>query len=285
MTHPGFERIGIYGVGLLGGSLGLALKHAFPEAERIGIGRNSERLQNAMNRGAIDRLTTDPATLEHSLDALVLCTPVRDVARHFEAVRPALAPHAIVTDVGSTKTVLVAECERVAGSEYRFVGSHPMAGSHKTGVDAARDDLFRDRLCIITPTPDTDPDAQTWVSDLWKALGMNLMLLSPEEHDRIAAYTSHMPHLVAAALCHTVQGQGERIRHVIGSGFQDTTRIAAGDPGLWVDICMDNQEELLRALEVFQRDVDAIRNAIREGNADEVQRFLQAAKSWKDSLS
>lgn len=284
-AFEGISRFGIYGVGLLGGSFGLALQQAFPSVERVGIGRNEERLQQAVDCGAIDSFTTNPASLDHSLDALLLCTPVRSIHEHFAEAAAALKPHALVTDVGSTKADLVQRCESISEGQFRFVGSHPMAGSHKTGVTAATAGLFEGRLSIITPTPSTDPDARQWVIELWKALGMRIMLVSPEEHDRLTAFASHLPHLLASSLCHTVQPQGERIREVIGSGFLDTTRIAAGDPGLWLDICLDNRDAILEALNIFQRDIDTLRDAIQSEDQETIFGILQSAKTWKDSLS
>ena len=278
------DHVGIYGVGLLGGSLGMALKARFPHLRVSGIGRSAERLQNALDRGAIDDFVCDPASLSSTLDLLVVCTPVRLVPIHVAMSLPSLKPGALVTDVGSTKVHVVQQCEAAMGNRGCFVGSHPMAGSHKTSVDAARPDLFQNRVCIVTRTENTHPAAFERILDFWASLGMLTRILSPARHDFLTARTSHLPHLVAAALCGVVMHLGPEGQGVLGDGFYDTTRIAAGDPALWLDIAFENREEIIQSLRECQQNLQALQTWLEQGDEGKLAEFLEKARSWKNSL-
>lgn len=259
----------------------MALKNVQPSLGVIGIGRSPQRLEIAKDRGAIDAFTCEPGSISPPLDALVVCTPVRMTDLSVQAALPSLKPYGIITDVGSTKAALVRRCEERAGGKAYFVGSHPMAGSHETGVMAAKADLFNDRICIVTETSRSDPDAVETVVSLWRSVGMRIVRLSPEEHDRLTAFSSHLPHLVASALCHTARTMGADIEPVIGSGFQDTTRIAAGDPSLWLDICLDNRERVLEAIDSMQAVLGNLRRSLDAGDETAVMDFLRSAFEWK----
>ncbi|HOJ59744.1 MAG TPA: prephenate dehydrogenase/arogenate dehydrogenase family protein [bacterium] len=276
-----FHRLGIAGVGLLGGSLGLALKSRAPRLHIVGIGRSEERLAEALHRGAIDQYTRDPAALDPPLDAVVLCTPVRLVPVSLRSVLPALAPHALVTDVGSTKAGIVRQCEAIAGNAVWFIGSHPIAGSHKTGVQAARANLFHNKICIVTPTPRSHPPALEAVTGLWRFLGMKVICMDPEAHDAFLAVSSHLPHIAAAALCHTAKAKGSRIETLLGTGFRDTTRVAEGDPTLWLDICLENREPLLEALRGYRQVLDNFLSQLERGDEEALLHFLTDAQEWK----
>ncbi|RJP22655.1 MAG: prephenate dehydrogenase/arogenate dehydrogenase family protein [Candidatus Omnitrophota bacterium] len=275
------RHIGIYGVGLLGGSLGMALKEVCPDMRITGIGRSMERLEEARRMGAIDSCTCDPAHIDPLLDALVICTPVRQVTEHLRQSLPSLKPNALVTDVGSTKALIVEHCEQAANGKARFVGSHPIAGSHKTGVRASSKDLYKKKVCIVTQTDHTCPEAFAAVSDLWKIVGMRVVRMSPTLHDRLTARSSHLPHLVAAALCHVVYNMGQEVQSVLGNGFRDSTRIAAGDPGMWLDISMDNQREILASIESLLFVLQNVRHWIEAEDEKALIHFLEQAQAWK----
>lgn len=276
-----FQRLGIYGVGLLGGSLGLALKEVSPYLEIVGIGRSEERLQAAKDLGAIDTLACDPSSIGPPLDLLVLCTPVRLVPKILQATLSSLSPNAIVTDVGSTKRILVHQCETIAEGHCCFVGSHPMAGSHKTGVEAARKDLFRHKICIVTETDRTDALALQKIVHLWKSVGMRIVQMSPDHHDRLTAHSSHLPHLIASTLCQVAQSQGAEIESVLGDGFRDTTRIAQGDPAMWVDICLENRDAILDSIDSFRSVLDQLSSHIEQADEESLRKFLTQAQIWK----
>ncbi len=275
-----FKRIGIYGVGLLGGSLGLALKASSLDVEITGIGRSEERLQMALDKGVIDSFTCDPGSVSPLLDALVLCTPVRLAPTALISTLPSLTDDAVITDVGSTKNMLVRACEAAAGERF-FVGSHPMAGSHKTGVCAARADLFDNKICVVTETEHSNAPSVDAIAQLWELIGMRVIRMSPDEHDRLAAHSSHLPHIIAAAMCHAASTQGKDIEMLLGDGFRDSTRIALGDPDMWVDICIENREPILSAIESLQSVLSDFYEAIDAADENAIRDFLTEARDWK----
>ncbi len=279
-----YKRIGIYGVGLLGGSLGMALKAVNPDFTIIGIGRSAERLEEARRREAIDTYTCDPANINPPLDFLIICTPVRKVTEHLLQTLPSLKKGALVTDVGSTKTLVVNQCEKHGGNTIKFVGSHPMAGSHKTGVKAAIKDLYKKKICVVTQTERTNPTALEAVCSLWQLVGMRVVRMSPDLHDRLTARSSHLPHLVAASLCHVANNMESDITSVLGNGFRDTTRIAAGDPGMWMDICLENRDEILAAVDSMLSILHDLRQQIAMEDEHAIFQFLEQAQQWKKSV-
>ncbi len=275
-----FKRIGIYGVGLLGGSLGLALKETSLDVEIIGIGRSDERLKMALDKGVIDSYTCDPGEISPLLDALVICTPVRLAPKALISTWPSLTENAVITDVGSTKDMLVHGCEAAAGKRF-FVGSHPMAGSHKTGVSAARADLFNNKICVVTETENSNAPSVESIVQLWQLIGMRVIRMSPTDHDRLAAHSSHLPHIIASAMCHSALTQGKDIEPVLGDGFRDSTRIAQGDPSMWVDICLENRDAILNALQSLQSIISNFYDSIDASDENAIRSFLTEARDWK----
>ncbi len=280
--RPG--HLSILGVGLLGGSLGLAVRSALSDCKITGYGHRRETIDRAERIGAIDQGYDDPVWAVRGADLVVLCTPVRLLGPLLERILPALAEEAVVTDVGSTKRSLVAHAERIlssTGKGPRFVGSHPMAGSEKRGVEFARSDLFRGATCITTPTPRTDSDALERIESFWKLIGMKIIRLSPEDHDRHVAGISHLPHAVAAAL---VAMQSDASLDLAGKGFLDATRIAGGDGGLWRDIFLDNQDNLRGSLAMLRSQLDAMLGWIDAGEGDALRDWLDQAAQRRQRL-
>jgi prephenate dehydrogenase len=269
-----FQRLSILGVGLLGGSIGLALKSAANNCKIIGYGHRSETLEQALKLGAIDEMTLDPTEAVRDADLVILCTPVGTFKQLLDKINPALKPGAIVTDVGSTKRSVCRLADKMLPPIVHFVGSHPMAGSEKRGVEAARADLYRGALCITTPTPKTDSNALREVESFWQSLGMRVTRLSPDDHDRLLADVSHLPHLVAAALIAT---QSDQTQPLAGKGFLDTTRIAGGDGGLWRDIFLDNADHLRISLTKFRQELERIESLLKPEQAEQLKQYLDAA--------
>ncbi len=276
-----FNRVGIFGVGLLGGSLGMSLKQHTNDIEIIGIGRSAERLQTAVEIKAIDSYACEPQAINPPLDLLVICTPVRLVPGHLERSLPALKEGALVTDVGSTKATVVEQCEAIGEGKIHFIGSHPIAGSHKTGVTAAQPTLFHKKTCVVTPTSKSPPHAVHAIESFWCSIGMKVVHMTPEEHDRLLAHSSHLPHMAAVALCHVVKNIGDEIKPVLGSGFRDTTRVAAGDPAMWLDICLENKTPLLDSLQSLQTTLTHLQTLLQTRNEEGLRQFLQQAQDWK----
>ncbi len=275
-----FDSLAIVGVGLIGGSVGLAAKARGAARHVLGIGRNSEPLERARALGAIDEFTTDLAGVRGA-DLIVVCSPVDLIAKQvLDAARHA-KPGAIFTDAGSTKANIVRDLDRELADHVRFVGAHPLAGSEKQGAEHARADLFANRVCVLTPSARTDPAAAERVHLFWQTLGMTVKRLTPEEHDLALATTSHLPHFVAALLAGSLP---EQWRAFTATGFRDTTRIAAGDPGLWTAIARENALALAHTLDQFAGRLGELRTAVLNHDGETLTRILADAKKVRDAL-
>jgi prephenate dehydrogenase len=268
------RHLSILGVGLLGGSIGLAVRSRIKECRITGYGHRASTLAAARDLGAIDEGYEQPGPAVRGADWVILCTPVSMLGPLLAQIAPELAEGTIVTDVGSTKRSIVAAAEALLPPGIHFVGSHPMAGSEKRGVEFARADLFDGAVCITTPTPQTNAPALEAVESFWKTLGMRTTRLSPDMHDQLLADVSHLPHVLAAAL---VAMQDERAFQLCGKGFADMTRIASGDAGLWRDILLDNRDNVRASIRRLQENLEKV-SALLEGNESEVvHSWLQAA--------
>ncbi len=281
------RRITIWGVGLIGGSLGLALKKNGFRGQRVGLGRNIGRLEKARQHDAVDVVTTDMAEGLHESDLVVLCTPVEMVPVLVQQIIESVGSQQsmVLTDVGSTKSVLVEAVEaqlRQHGSDtLSFVGGHPMAGSHETGVDAARATLFENATCIVTPTENTDPDSLQRVKNLWDFVGAVPHLLSPDIHDLLIGAASHLPHLIASLLANTVANvemEPHKALDFTATGFQDSTRIAAGAPDLWTGIFTQNRDVLLSLIDDIVDDLIEFKSLLQTNDFAEIERVLLKAQ-------
>lgn len=268
------KHLSILGVGLLGGSIGLALRSVANSCKITGYGHRPTALESAIRSGAIDVSAIDPAEAVKGADLVILSTPVGVFQPLLEQIAPALQAGAIVTDVGSTKRSVVRLAEQILPKSVHFVGSHPMAGSEKRGVEHARADLFKGALCITTPTPRTDFAAARQVESFWNSLGMRTTRLTPEEHDRLLADVSHLPHALAAML---VMVQSEQGMQVAGKGFLDTTRIAAGDASLWRDILIDNADQVRESLARLRLQLDRLDGMLSPSQGEALRQWLDSA--------
>ncbi len=281
-------RITIWGVGLIGGSLGLALKKNGFRGQRIGLGRNIGRLEKALARDAVDVVTTEIAGGIGESDLVVLCAPVESIPTLVKRIAQSVGSQGkriVLTDAGSTKAVLVEsveECLHAHGSDtLTFIGAHPMAGSHETGVGAARETLFENAKCILTPTENSDSDAFRLVKNLWEFVGSVPYVLSPETHDRLIGAASHLPHLVASILANTVanvETENGKALDFTATGFRDTTRIAAGSPDLWTGIFTQNSEVLLSLIDDIVANLIEFKTLLQAENLTEIERLLFEAE-------
>jgi prephenate dehydrogenase len=271
----------IIGVGLLGGSLGLAVRSVLNDCEIVGYGYRQETLDRAVEIGAIDRGTLDLADATAGMDLVILCTPVGLFNEILPKLATSLKHGAVVTDVGSTKASVVELAGKILPDGVSFVGSHPMAGSEKRGIDFARADLFQNALCILTPVEKTDPAALAMVESFWKSLGMRTCQMHPGEHDRALAEVSHLPHALAAAL---VAMQSPAAMELAGKGFLDTTRIAGGDGGLWRDIFQDNAANMRTAIAKMRAMLDQFEGFLEPGRGEELRRWLDEAAAKRGAL-
>ena len=265
------SRLIIVGIGLLGSSIGLAAKKRRLAETVIGIARRRETLDIALQRGAVDCAATDLSGLAEIGDGLaVLCTPVRTIIDYAVQIA-ALNDNILISDVGSTKGNICRELEQ---QKCRFVGAHPIAGSEKSGPEFGDENLFQDRLTILTPTASSRSDDVKQLRFFWESLGSRVKCLEPERHDEILAKTSHLPHAIAAALASLLT---EAERPFCGTGFADTTRIAAGPSAVWTDIFFENCQPLLSVLEEFGSRLEMLKDALREGDVQAVTQFLETA--------
>ncbi len=282
------RRITIWGVGLIGGSLGLALKKNGFQGQRVGLGRNIGRLEKALQYDAVDVVTTEMTEGLHESDLVVLCTPVELVPGLVQRIVEFVGTQqhrTVLTDVGSTKSVLVKTVEaqlRERNSDaVSFVGGHPMAGSHETGVDAALATLFENATCILTPTENTDADSLQLVKNLWESVRAVPHLLSPKTHDLLIGAASHLPHLIASLLANTVANieiEGNEALDFTATGFRDSTRIAAGSPDLWTGIFTQNRDVLLPLIDDIIGNLIEFKTLLQTDNLAEIERVLLEAQ-------
>ncbi len=274
------RQIGIVGPGLIGGSVALALKTANIRAKIIGIGHRQTSIDKAISFGAIDEGSLDLKDLKHC-QLVIVATPISLIKSTLDSLEHILTPNAVITDVGSTKRQICRWADKLFKKKIQFVGSHPVAGSEKRGIEFARHDLFLNANCFVTPVRKNSAEAVNLVSQLWQTVGMNVISTTPAEHDKLLALVSHLPHIVAAGL---VNSCTQKQLEFTGTGFMDTTRIASGDVKLWTDIIMSNPDYIIRAIKKFSNQLENIANAINNSDDKKLTQLLSSAKSKRDKL-
>ncbi len=280
-------QVTIAGVGLLGGSIGLALKAAGYGGRIVGVGRRPEVVDRAVELQCIDEgCATLTAAIERVEDPaaphlIILCTPLSTFPALLRELAACDRPGLIITDAGSTKEQVCAEAAAILPDASRFVGAHPMAGSELHGPEHARADMFKGRLCIVTPAgTNSSEQATAMVRELWQSVGMKLTEKSPRDHDQVVAAISHLPHAIAVLL---VQLADERKAiSIAATGFRDTTRIASGDPRVWTDIFTTNKQAMLDAIDHFSSLLATFRNVVSRGDEMEMMRLLTEIKQSRD---
>jgi prephenate dehydrogenase len=281
------ERLAILGVGLLGGSLAKAVRAHGLAREIVGIGRDLARLAPAVRDGALDRATTGVADGVAGAERSVLAAPVLTNEALLASVWRAAGTGAVVTDVGSTKRGIVAAAERLAAERpgVHFVGSHPMAGSEKSGYAVARADLFAGATVVVTPTETTDPGLAKGIGELWAAVGARVVVLDPDTHDRAVAAISHLPHVAAWALVDAVARFEPDAFAIAARGFRDTTRIAASDPDVWREILTANRAAVRASLTAYRTALDDLEALIASPDPSALTAYLAKIKETRERLS
>ncbi|HBE70632.1 MAG TPA: prephenate dehydrogenase/arogenate dehydrogenase family protein [Planctomycetaceae bacterium] len=279
-----YEQVVIVGVGLLGGSLGLALRNRQLARRVVGVGRSPSRLEQAIQLGAVDDGTPDLKSAVATADLVVMCSPVQSIIGSLEDCLS--STRALVTDVGSTKVSICERASEILGAAStsqmgRFVGSHPLAGSEKVGVQNASGDLFVDRTCVLTPLPETPAADVDELRLFWEAVGSRVLQLSPAEHDKSIACTSHLPHILASALAGTTP---DELLPLAASGWLDTTRIAGGNPQMWQEIIAENREAISAALQSYSDELTRWLAAIDAGDDQSIHQMLVQGKEQRDSV-
>jgi len=283
-------KITIIGLGLIGGSIGLGLKNnpgAKGQIAVIGIPRRQETIAKAVELGAADEGTLDLAAGVKDAEIVFICTPINLILPTLRKISRQLKPGAIVTDVGSTKEIIVKQAEKLMPKGTYFVGGHPMAGKEKVKLEAAEADLFQGKTWILTPTRKTNPRAVQTIRRLVGQLGGKIIQMDPKTHDSVVAGISHLPLLVAAALVNAVSEDKinrNKMKNTAASGFRDTTRVASGDPELGVDMFTANKKAVLKALGHFKNALSLLENSIKIEKKSLIAKELKKAKDFRDSI-
>ena len=287
MTCPDFKNIAIIGMGLMGGSLGMALCGNFSQCRVTGVVRRENAIEGVLTHHAAHHCTTDLQEGLHDADLVILAIPVEKICDFAPKIAPFLKSGAIVTDMGSTKEKIVNSMDAILDDNAHFVGAHPMCGSEMTSIDHAFDTLYNDALCIVTPDKNTNFNASSKVELFWKSVGCRVTIMSPSEHDKLVAAVSHIPHLVASGLVNTAaqtRSEHSSSLDLASSGFIDTTRIASGSPEMWQDICTSNKKYIIDVLKHFEDIMRNLRIYIENQNIDEILTFLKTAKDARDNI-
>ena len=284
MAKPYFNKVTILGVGLLGASFALALRKKKLCREIVGYGRKENNLKKAKRLKIIDSYNLDAKKACSDSDLIVFSVPVGKFLATAGKIKGSLKKGALVTDVGSVKGRLVRDMESLMPRGVNFVGSHPIAGSNKNGIGAANAELFSGAQCIVTPTKKTDMEALGKITALWKSLGARTVNLDADEHDRVYAAVSHLPHIIAYALVNAVSDMDSSYIKYAGQGFKDSTRIASSSPEIWRDISLMNKRNILKSIKVFKKNLDALGRHIQKSNSPALEKEFKKARTLRDDV-
>jgi prephenate dehydrogenase len=275
------RQVSIIGLGLLGGSVALAVRQRMPGTAVIGYSHRAATRRRAKALGVVVETAGSLDAAVAGTDLVILATPIFTFEKYFMDLSGLVPPGCIVTDVGSTKVLPHLWAEKRLGAHARYVGSHPVAGSEQRGVEFARDDLFDQARCILTTTPATDREAVRMLRNFWSAMGCSVRVMDPAEHDRVFANISHLPHVMAAGL---VNASDEDEMMFAGKGFLDSTRIASGAVSIWTDVLLANRENLVAALDRAIAELSKLRAAIAGGKREQIERLLESARRKRATL-
>ncbi|WP_301101858.1 prephenate dehydrogenase/arogenate dehydrogenase family protein [Propionivibrio sp.] len=291
-STPEFGKVVVFGVGLIGGSFALGLKAAEQVEEVVGFGRSLSTLTQALNLGIIDRVGANAGQEVADADLVLIATPVGQMSEIMTRIAPYLGSETVVTDGGSTKSDVVAMARSAFGNQLgQFVPAHPIAGAENSGAAAARADLYREKKVVLTPLPENAALTVARVRSAWEWCGAVIHELDAQEHDRIFAAVSHLPHLLSFALVHELALRENRdlLFSYAASGFRDFTRIAASHPEMWRDICLANRVALLGELDCYRAQLDELRDALQRGDGAALEKTFAVARSarrnWDQGLA
>ncbi len=285
-NKPSIGHLVVIGVGLIGGSVSLALKKSGVVGRVTGVGRGRENLELAERLGIVDAWTHDIGEAVRDADVVLLAVPMSAFESVFAAMADALPVHAVVTDAGSTKQSAIAAAKKFLPNPERFIAAHPIAGTEKSGSAAAFPELFEKALCVITPDEISDPQALEIVRNLWAKTGSHVLSMDAAEHDAFLASVSHLPHVAAFALVNAVRKQGSAEHdpfQFAAGGFRDFTRIASSSPEMWRDIALCNSKALVSQIDAFQKELNRLREALKDGDAERLMDEFSAAKEARDA--
>ena len=277
-----FPKVTILGVGLIGASVALAMKKRRLCGQITGFGRREESLVKAKELGIVDSFDLDPSRATLGSDFVLFSLPVGLFPGIARMIKDSLKEGTVVSDAGSIKGNLVHEMEKVLSDKTPFVGAHPIAGSEQSGIDAAHADLFEKRRCVITPTDKTERRALDTLTELWHSLGADVIIMTPQEHDRVFGAVSHLPHIIAYELMNSADEVNRSYLAYAGQGFLDSTRIAASSPEVWRDICIGNKENLIQFLDTFMGRLERVKGYLMSADDESLERDFSQAKTLRD---
>jgi prephenate dehydrogenase len=274
------KKLVIFGVGLIGGSVALALKKTKTPVTIVGVGRSTESLQTALDLGVIDADTSDVAAAIKDADLVLIAAPVAQTPAILNAIKPHLKASTVITDAGSTKSDVLQCAKDILGEQFnQFIGGHPIAGAEKSGVSAATADLYMNKNVVLTPTAETAPEAIALVKNLWQACGANVSEMTAATHDGIFAAVSHLPHLLAFALVDDIASRvnAQQLFGFAASGFRDFTRIAGSHPEMWRDISLANRTALLNELDAYQAELARLHDLLEREDGNGLHALFERA--------
>lgn len=288
MNNPVLNKLVIFGVGLIGGSVALALKKAGNSPHIVGVGRSQESLQTAHALGVIDIATSNISDAMQNADLILIAAPVAQMPSILQSIKPYLGSNTVITDAGSTKGDVLQCAEKILGSQYpQFIGGHPIAGAEKSGVAAAMADLYLNKNVVLTPTKSTSANAIVCVKQLWQTCGANVSEMTAETHDSIFATVSHLPHLLAFALVDEIASRknAAELFSFAASGFRDFTRIAGSHPEMWRDISLANKDALLNELISYETELSKLKTMLQSEDAAGLQALFERASIARNAWS
>ncbi len=282
------NKILIFGVGLIGGSIALSLKKTGLTSSIIGVGRNQDNLNDAIKLKIIDHTSQDLDKNIAEANIIIIATPVAQIPSILKIIQPYLSSHTIITDVGSTKTDVIESAREILGQQYsQFIGGHPIAGSEKHGAMAAHSDLFKNKNVILTPDQHSSLRAKEMITTLWKNAGAKVSYMSHIDHDKIFSTISHLPHLLAFSLVDmiTQRSNANELLKYAASGFKDFTRIAASSPEMWKDIIFANKKFILEDIKYFENQMELINDAIKHEDEKKILALFKNASKTRNEWS
>lgn len=279
-----FRQLTLLGPGLLGGSIGLAARKRKIAKKVVMWGRRLESAEVAVRQGAADWAAPTLGEAVRGADLVVLCTPVGSMVKLTREFRSELTPKTLVTDVASTKNNIVKQLSKILMCKAPYIGSHPMAGAEREGLQSARSTLFEGAVCILTPQSRVHKMEMKRLADFWRALGCRIRVMTPAEHDKRVAYISHVPHLVAAAMVNGVSRRKASAFDCIGNGFRDMTRIASGSAEMWSEIVLSNRKEIQQCVGYLMEELEIVRRYITHASEPELRAYLRRARRWREKF-
>lgn len=282
-----FDRVAIFGVGLIGGSFALALDRFNGARHIIGVGRSRATLDRAVQLGVIDDYTEDSVAAVRGADLVLIAAPVAQIEHILSVIQPAIGLRCVVTDAGSTKADVVAAARRALGGKFvQFVPAHPIAGKEQSGVEAAEATLFDGKRCILTPERETAGHCVERVREMWERCGALVTEMPAQRHDEVFAAVSHLPHILSFALVAAIAREEDaalKFAHA-GGGFRDFTRIAASSPEMWRDICLSNREAILRELDGYEAELQRMRALLVAGDGTALAEEFEVSRQARSQL-